>query len=97
MTSVERVMEYGKMRPEAPLNASGDEQLRMDEKVPLEFKDVSLRYAEGEPRVLQGLTLKIQQGEKVKFVVLNYVPYNMGPKCFLRLELLAALVLESHP
>ncbi len=65
MTSVERVMEYGKLESEAPMDCEGDDELLWDEEVAIEFKDVSLKYAEGEPEIVKRVGFKIRQGEKV--------------------------------
>ncbi len=68
MTSVERVTEYGKLKPEAALAMEQDEsggEPSGESGVVLEFKDVSMKYAEEERMVLKGLTFKIKEKEKV--------------------------------
>lgn len=67
MTSVERVLEYSNLKPEAPLSIP-------EKKPPAEwpqegqivYRNMELRYEESEPLVLKGLTCTIQPREKVK-------------------------------
>ncbi len=65
MTSVERVLEYGELKPEAALTSPEDDKLLLNGKVVFQFRDVSLSYSEDEPNVLKRLSFNIIQGEKV--------------------------------
>ena len=69
MISAERVMEYGRLKPEAALDT-----LPPHQKPPpgwprsgaVKMEDVSFRYSEDNPLVLKSLSLTIQPGEKVR-------------------------------
>jgi ATP-binding cassette subfamily C (CFTR/MRP) protein 4 len=69
MTSVERVMEYSRLEPEAaPTKPDKRPLADWPESGQLEFTDVALRYAEEEKDVLRGLTFKTEPREKVGIV-----------------------------
>ncbi|XP_031635556.1 multidrug resistance-associated protein 4-like [Contarinia nasturtii] len=70
MTSVERIAEYAELPPEPPLES--DEQNAPPKDWPyygnIEFKSLSLRYAENSGRILRNLTFRINAKEKVGVV-----------------------------
>ncbi|XP_018014259.1 ATP-binding cassette sub-family C member 4 isoform X1 [Hyalella azteca] len=70
MTSVERVLEFSKLEPEAPLTTEEDKKL--DPQWPrsgsIEFIDVSLKYDEAKPPVLKKLNFAVSSGEKIGIV-----------------------------
>ena len=80
MTSVERVLEYGRIQSEADLvNEDMKEELGEDwpqKTAVLEFKNVWLKYAEGEKYVLRGLDFKTKPMEKVKYFFKNQSVYE---------------------
>ncbi len=78
MTSVERVMEYGKLTLEAPTECSSADKGLSCEKVPLEFKNVSFRYAKDEPTILKNVSFKICQGEKVSWLLFSHSSLYAG-------------------
>ena len=64
MTSVERIVEYGTLKPEAYIEDScgqSDNNLRG----PLKFEHVWLSYAEDEDYVLKDISFTIYEKEKV--------------------------------
>ena len=69
MISAERVMEYGRLQPEAaletrpPLQKPPPEWPQHGE---IKMEDVSFRYSEDNPLVLKSLSVSIQPGEKVR-------------------------------
>ena len=63
MTSVERVVGYGSLRPEADFHSLKDSEKTLAG--PITFNNVWLRYAEEEPYVLKGLSFIIREKEKV--------------------------------
>lgn len=82
MMSVERVLEYTQIAPEANLRDRGkftnksERQVALPANAPrkwptagiIRFKNVYMRYAEEDPPVLKGLNIVIQSGEKVRFL-----------------------------
>jgi len=70
MVSVERVLEYGRVEVEPPLESNGILTDDLKEKWPkngvVEFKDISLSY--GEKSVLRGVNFRIEAGQKVGVV-----------------------------
>jgi ABC-type multidrug transport system fused ATPase/permease subunit len=67
MTSVERILEYGKLTQETNKTSKvsiTDKEKRGD----IVFKDVWLRYAATEPYVLKGIDFSITAKEKVTHV-----------------------------
>ncbi|KAG5885795.1 hypothetical protein JTB14_031512 [Gonioctena quinquepunctata] len=70
LISVERVIDYTKIDTEGPFETPQD-VLPTDfwpKRGLIEFKDVSLRYAEGNPPVLKNLNFSVYPGEKVGIV-----------------------------
>ena len=65
MTSVERIVEYGSLRPEADFHSVKDSVITLAGSIT--FKNVWLRYAEEEPYVLKDLSFSIEEKEKVCF------------------------------
>ena len=63
MTSVERIIDYGNLSPEAEFHGLADSVNSFDSSI--SFRNVRLRYAEKEPYVLKDLTFSIQEKEKV--------------------------------
>ncbi len=75
MTSVERVLEYGKLKSEAALRRPRETENQKlpknrSSKVVLEFRDVSMRYADEDQLVLKNLNFKIFRGEKARDFIL---------------------------
>ncbi|KAK7083945.1 Multidrug resistance-associated protein 4, partial [Halocaridina rubra] len=70
MTSVERVLEYSKLEPEAPLDTEKDKSLKQGwpEQGKIMFEDVSLQYGNNEPPVLKNLNFCIKASEKIGIV-----------------------------
>ena len=73
MTSVERVLEYGRIQSEADLVVQDHAEREKVKDWPgedsvLEFRDVWLRYAEEDKYVLKGLDFKTKPKEKVRTV-----------------------------
>ena len=64
MTSVERIVEYGALKPEAYLD-DADGQLIHKLEGKLEFEHVWLRYEEDEKYVLKDISFTIDMKEKV--------------------------------
>ncbi|KAA0203072.1 hypothetical protein HAZT_HAZT007988 [Hyalella azteca] len=81
MTSVERVLEFSKLEPEAPLTTEEDKKL--DPQWPrsgsIEFIDVSLKYDEAKPPVLKKLNFAVSSGEKVTFPAHVYATAISAP------------------
>ncbi|CAM1297575.1 ABCC4 (predicted) [Pycnogonum litorale] len=69
-TSVERIMEYGNLEPEASKQSSPDKkpQPSWPQMGTITFKRVSLRYKQTDQYVLKSLTFKIKGEEKVGIV-----------------------------
>ena len=67
MTSVERIVEYGTLKPEAYLE---DACPQSNNKLngPLKFEHVWLRYAEDEEYVLKDISFTIDEKEKVNYI-----------------------------
>ncbi|CAL4094228.1 unnamed protein product, partial [Meganyctiphanes norvegica] len=70
MTSVERVLEYSKLEPEAALESNKDNKPKPSwpDQGGIVFKDVTLQYDENDPPVLKNLNFIIGAGEKVGIV-----------------------------
>ncbi|XP_060517421.1 probable multidrug resistance-associated protein lethal(2)03659 isoform X2 [Cylas formicarius] len=70
LTSVERVMQYTKLDTEGPFETPKENlpEKPWPGKGRIEFRDLSLNYASGEPPVLKKLNFKIEPGEKVGIV-----------------------------
>ncbi|XP_066976379.1 ATP-binding cassette sub-family C member 4-like isoform X2 [Macrobrachium rosenbergii] len=70
MTSVERVLEYSKLEPEAPLETDESKKPRdtWPENGKIVFDDVSLQYMEDNPPVLKNLNFCIKGKEKIGIV-----------------------------
>ncbi|XP_069950148.1 ATP-binding cassette sub-family C member 4-like isoform X3 [Cherax quadricarinatus] len=70
MTSVERVMEYSHLEPEAPLETDKDKlpHAGWPEHGIITFEDVSLQYNENDPPVLKNLNFCIKASEKIGIV-----------------------------
>ena len=71
MTSVERMQEYARIAPEEPMDAAAVEAAAaaVGDKFPtagaIRFEKVAMRYRDGLPLVLNGVTLDIPAGSKV--------------------------------
>lgn len=70
MTSVERVMEYINLQPEAKQDIEDDEEKKLDasdwaKKGEIKFNDLSLKYSEESHQILKSLNLQINPGEKI--------------------------------
>ena len=65
MTSVERIVDYGSLTPEADLH--GLKEPVKDLSGSISFSNVWLRYAQEEAYVLKDLSFHIQEKEKVCF------------------------------
>eukprot|EP00768_Dysnectes_brevis_P006002 gnl/Dysnectes_brevis/456_a508_3886.p1 GENE.gnl/Dysnectes_brevis/456_a508_3886~~gnl/Dysnectes_brevis/456_a508_3886.p1 ORF type:complete len:1551 (+),score=641.49 gnl/Dysnectes_brevis/456_a508_3886:52-4704(+) len=66
--SVERVLEYSDLEPEAPLTGGTPLPTDWPKGGRLEVNGITLRYRDGLPLVLKGMDLSIQPGEKVGIV-----------------------------
>ena len=63
MTSIERIVEYGNLKPEADLHTLSEP---VDKLVgSITFQNVWLRYADNQDYVLKDLSFKIEEQEKV--------------------------------
>jgi ABC-type multidrug transport system fused ATPase/permease subunit len=71
MVSVERVLAFGNIEPEAPLKQEGDNQI-LEKGWPMdgaiEVKDLSLRYREALPLALNNVTFSVPQGARLGIV-----------------------------
>jgi len=68
MNSAERIHYYGtKLEEEAPLHL-GDVRTTWPEKGEINFENVQMRYREGLPLVLKGLTMHVKGGERIGVV-----------------------------
>ena len=69
MTSVERIVEYGTLEPEAYLKESEDTNDKLNDmlKGPIAFEHVWLRYAKDEEYVLKDISFTLHDKEKVKY------------------------------
>lgn len=67
MTSVERILEYGKLESEAELSKEEDDRLGEDWPAEggVEFDNVFMHYGKSEEMVLKGLNFQINPREKV--------------------------------
>ena len=63
MTSIERIEEYGNLRPEADLHTLSEPVNKL--RGSITFKNVWLRYADNQNYVLKDLSFKIEKQEKV--------------------------------
>jgi ATP-binding cassette subfamily C (CFTR/MRP) protein 4 len=73
MISVERVLEYGQLTSEAPLD-NGEKGEKMEKTQlhnAIEFRNVSLKYANNDSYILRDMTFRINQGEKVRHALFN--------------------------
>ncbi|KAH9856552.1 ABC protein [Lenzites betulinus] len=71
MSSVERILEYSrddKIPQEAPHEVAEKPAPEWPSKGAVEFKDVLMRYREGLPLVLKGLSMQVHGGEKIGVV-----------------------------
>ena len=70
MTSVERIFEYSRLTPEAPLESEPDKKPDSDwpKNGAITGSDVSLKYSEDTPVVLKNLSFNIRCQEKVGVV-----------------------------
>lgn len=69
ITSVERIIEYSKIKPEPPLNIPLD-HLPKDwpSNGEIIFKNVDFKYSNNGPMVLKSLNFRIKPGEKIGIV-----------------------------
>ena len=63
MTSVERIVEFGSLEPEADLHTLSETKHKLEGSIT--FKNVWLRYANNQDYVLKDLSFKIEEQEKV--------------------------------
>ena len=63
LTSVERIVDYCNLRPEADFHVLKDPINLLDGSI--SFRNVWLKYAEEEPYVLKDLSFSIQEKERV--------------------------------
>ena len=63
MTSVERIVEFGSLEPEADLHTLSETIDKLEGSIT--FKNVWLRYANNQDYVLKDLSFKIEEQEKV--------------------------------
>ena len=69
MTSVERVLEYTKLKPEAPLTKPMNKPPSgWPDKGRITFKDMSLRYSRQAPYILRDISCDVQPKEKVIYI-----------------------------
>ena len=69
MTAVERVVEYTELDQEAEASKpDSDPPADWPSSGEIQFRDVSLRYAEGEKEVLKGVSFKTRKHEKIGIV-----------------------------
>lgn len=66
MTSVERVLEYCELEPEAPPETDVKPPLEWPHRGSIRFKNMSFSYAKGLPNVLDDVTCHIKSTEKVR-------------------------------
>lgn len=67
MTSVERVVEYTKLKSEPNRNKK-DLPIDWPQRGQIKFEDVKLRYIDSHPYVLKGLSFMVQPKEKIGVV-----------------------------
>lgn len=68
MNTSERVTHYGKLAPEGELLTDNDPPAEWPQQGCIEFKNVHLRYRDGLPEVLKGVSFSTKPGEKVGIV-----------------------------
>ena len=68
MTSVERVIEYSDLTPEAPLESTDEDKPPKDwpKHGIVSGEGATLRYTEDGPIVLKGINFCVRSGEKVR-------------------------------
>ena len=79
MISAERVMAYGRLESEAPLETDHSIHIEPDwlRQGHIEMKDVSYRHSKEGPLVLKGITCDIKPGEKVRYINLDMQYFNI--------------------
>ena len=77
MNTAERVAFYSHLKPEGAITTPDDPPASWPDRGVIEFKDVRLRYREGLPEVLKGVSFATRAGEKVG-IVGRYVPPEQG-------------------
>ena len=67
MTSVERILEYSKLRPEAPLYCKQDKHIEPDwpSEGAIKVNNVFMNYNDDDGDVLKDVSFNIESGEKV--------------------------------
>jgi ATP-binding cassette subfamily C (CFTR/MRP) protein 4 len=65
MTSLERILEYGKLDSEAPLDSNKDTKFLCDSQIAIEFRNVWLKYAKTENYIFKDMSFVIDCEEKV--------------------------------
>jgi ATP-binding cassette subfamily C (CFTR/MRP) protein 4 len=68
MTSVERILEYGKLDSEAPLDSNIETKIECDSQIAIEFRNVWLKYAETENYIFKDMSFVIDCEEKVSLL-----------------------------
>ncbi|CED82131.1 multidrug resistance-associated abc transporter [Phaffia rhodozyma] len=68
MNTAERVSHYAHLSPEGAVQTSNDPPKAWPEQGVVEFKNVRMRYREGLPEILKGVSFKTRPGEKVGIV-----------------------------
>jgi ATP-binding cassette subfamily C (CFTR/MRP) protein 4 len=69
MTSVERILEYGQLDSEAPLDTNKNDKLECDSQGAIEFRNVWLKYAKTESYIFKDMSFVIDYNEKVSCIL----------------------------
>ncbi|KAB5591062.1 Oligomycin resistance ATP-dependent permease YOR1 [Ceratobasidium theobromae] len=68
MNTVERIVHYRNLEQEPPANLPDDPPAEWPQRGSINFRNVALRYRDGLPLVLDGLTFDVKPGERVGIV-----------------------------
>ena len=68
MVSVERIIEFGNLSPEAPLEADRDRDFKPDKDTSIKVKNLTTRYRSNLPVCLDGVSFQIEAGQRVGVV-----------------------------
>jgi ATP-binding cassette subfamily C (CFTR/MRP) protein 4 len=90
MTSVERILEYGQLDSEAPLDSMKNDKFKCHSKGAIEFRNVWLKYAKTENYIFKDMSFVIDYNEKVSCILFS-LPQMLLQHLNLRLELWAEL------
>lgn len=66
--SVERIVHYRNLEQEPPAKLADDPPAEWPQEGGVKFRNVALRYRDGLPLVLDGLTFEVKPGERVGIV-----------------------------